>query len=71
MVVSEAYPPAGVCGVEQLGGGRPLLAVYGQELDGGLEVRAGETRIRVRAVLLGRAAAVAVGQGVATRERFA
>ena len=39
-----------------------VLAVHGQELDGGLELGAGQAGVGVRAFLLGRPAAVAVGQ---------
>jgi hypothetical protein len=45
--------------------GRGLPSVDLQELGGGLEVRAGQAGVRVRAVLLGRAAAIAVRQAVA------
>ena len=41
-----------------------LLAVDVEELRGGLEVGAGETGVGVRAVLLGRPPALAVGQAV-------
>ena len=42
-----------------------LAAVDVEELRGGLEVGAGEAGVGVRAVLLGRPTAVAVGQAVA------
>jgi len=51
-------------GPQELAGEFGLLLVDGQELGGRLEIRAGQTCIGVRAVLLGRPAAVAVGQGV-------
>ena len=50
--------------LEQFAGEFGLLLVHRQELGGGLEVRAGQTRVGVRAVLLRGAAAVPVGQGV-------
>src|SRR5664279_5080422 len=50
----------GLGGVQELTGEFGLLLVDGQELGGGLEVRAGQAGVWVRAVLLGRPAAVPV-----------
>jgi len=60
----QPFPPGGFGGGEQLTGLPGLLAVDREELGGGLEVRAGQAGVGMRAVLLRRAAAVAVGEGV-------
>ena len=64
MVGGLSLPAGGLRGIEELPGELGLLPVDGQELGGGLEVRAGQAGVWVRAVLLGRPAAVPVGQGV-------
>ena len=50
----------GLGGGDQLGNLVSLLAVGGQEFDGGLNIDARQARIRVRIILLGSSAAVAV-----------
>ena len=62
VVVDETVASVGLGGVDEPLGFFCLAAVGGQELDGGLEIGAGETGVGVRAVLLGRPSAEAVGQ---------
>ena len=61
VVVCESLTSVGFGGVDEAPGFFCLAAVGGQELDGGLEVRAGQAGVRMRAVLLGRPAAEPVG----------
>src|SRR5659263_532808 len=63
VVVGQAGVAASLGEVDEFEGVVVLAAVDGQEGRGGLEVRAGQARVGVRAVLLGRATAVTVGQG--------
>src|SRR5699024_6688313 len=55
---------AGFGSADNLDGLLTMLTVLGQELGGGDEHRATQTRVRVRAGLLDRQPAVAVGQGL-------
>ena len=64
MAGGQPFPPGGFGGGEQLAGLPGVLMVDREELCGGLEVRAGQAGIGVRAVLLWGASAVAVGEGV-------
>ena len=64
VVSGQPFPPGGLGGTEQLAGLPGVLAVDREEFGGGLEVRAGQAGVGVRAVLLRRAAAMAVGEGV-------
>ena len=65
---TELSPALGLPDETAVAGGLPPVDL--QELGRGLEVRAGEAGVRVRAVLLGGAAAVAVGEAVADAFRL-
>ena len=62
VVVDQALLTVGFGDLEQLLVVLGVLAVDGQELDGGLELGAGQAGVGVGAFLLGRPAAVAVGK---------
>ena len=64
VVVGLSLPAGALGGIEELLGELGLLLVDGQELGGGLEVRARQAGVGVRAVLLRWPAAVPVRQGV-------
>ena len=62
VVVGEPVVPVVVGGGDEPAGLVGLMMMGGQELDGGLEVGAGEAGVGVRAVLLGRSTAEPVGE---------
>lgn len=64
MVAGLPVPPGVLDSLEEFAGEFGLLLVHRQELGGGLEVGAGQAGVGVWAVLLWRAAALSVGQGV-------
>ncbi len=64
-VLDEAELPVGLGAGDEAPVGVGLAAVDVEELGGGLEVGAGQAGVGVRAVLLGRPPAVAVGEAVA------
>src|SRR5919198_4326359 len=60
--LDEPLPAVGLRLGDELLGALELIAMGGEELGGGEEVVAGQARVRVRAGLLKREAAVAVGE---------
>jgi hypothetical protein len=64
VVDGQPFPPGGLGGGEQLAGLQGVLAVDGEILGGGLEVRADQAGVGVQTVLLRLAVAVAAEQGV-------
>lgn len=60
MIVGETMMAIGLGGGDQLGNLVSLSAVGGKEFDGGLKIGACQARVRVRTILLGWSAAVAV-----------
>jgi hypothetical protein len=62
VVVGEAMLAVALGELEELGVVLGVLAVGGQELDGGLELRAGQTGVWMGTFLLRRSPAVAVGK---------
>lgn len=62
VVVGDGFASVGFGGVYELASLFCLAPVGGKELDRGVEARAGETRVRVWAVLLGGPSAKAVGE---------